>query len=302
MTEVNPALWLQGRTDHAAVHYRRLLEAITVTPGVFGNGLAVSEKSGTPNMSVDVAAGFAVVPGSQSATQGHYFVDNDAVKNLTVAAADATNPRKDRVVAKVEDAAYSGATSAWSLAVVTGTPAASPSEPALPANSVELALINVAAGAASITNANLTDRRVRLARPVSTIGWTLWTPTWSGITVGNGTNIGRYRVERGMIFWQAQLTLGSTSNVTAVIELHAPAGVTVDTSYAGRQLSAAIADDASQRFSGTGLTNAGDRLVSRFAGPEGQADTAVANGWGSSSPMTWANGDILSSQGWVAVA
>jgi predicted secreted protein len=47
----------------------------------------------------------------------------------------------------------------WSLAVVTGTPAASPSEPAAPANSIVLAMVSVAALATSITNANITDRR-----------------------------------------------------------------------------------------------------------------------------------------------
>lgn len=118
-------------------------------------------QNGTPNMSVNVAAGHVWIDGTESATQGAYHCYNDATKNLVVAASDPTNPRKDLVVAKVQDAAYSGAVNAWTLAVVTGTPAASPAEPTVPANAVVLAMINVAALATTITNANITDRRRR---------------------------------------------------------------------------------------------------------------------------------------------
>lgn len=118
-------------------------------------------QNGTPNMSVNVAAGHVWIDGTESATQGAYHCYNDATKNLVIAASDPTNPRKDLVVAKVQDAAYSGAVNAWTLAVVTGTPAASPAEPAVPANAVVLAMINVAALATTITNANITDRRRR---------------------------------------------------------------------------------------------------------------------------------------------
>lgn len=159
MAVQNPPIFIQAGT-HPAEDTRRFIDALLDSrEGIVGSGeLAVTE-NGTPNMSVNVAAGRAFVNGSQSSFQGSYFVDARSVTNVAVTAADATNPRKDLVVAKVEDAAYSGGTSAWSLAVVAGTPAGSPAEPAAPANSMVLAMIDVPANDTAITNSQIIDRR-----------------------------------------------------------------------------------------------------------------------------------------------
>lgn len=71
--------------------------------------------------------------------------------SLAIAAADASNARKDIVVV----------TAAGVLKVYTGTPAGSPADPALSAGDVPLARIAVAANAASIVNGNITDLRAR---------------------------------------------------------------------------------------------------------------------------------------------
>lgn len=71
--------------------------------------------------------------------------------SLTIATADATNARKDIVVL----------TTAGAIAVRTGTPAGSPADPTLTAGDVPLARIAVAALAASILTANITDLRSR---------------------------------------------------------------------------------------------------------------------------------------------
>lgn len=110
-------------------------------------------------MSVSVAAGQAYILNTEGTGQGAYSVYNDAAVTLSIAAASPTQPRKDIVVAKVQDAFFSGATNAWSLAVVTGTAAASPSEPAVPANAVKLATIDVSANDTSIVAGDITDRR-----------------------------------------------------------------------------------------------------------------------------------------------
>ena len=79
---------------------------------------------------------------------------------LDIAAADLTYDRKDLVVARVT---Y-GNPSEMVIAVKTGTPAASPSEPTLTQVAgdvweVRLALIDVPAGAVTITASNVRDRR-----------------------------------------------------------------------------------------------------------------------------------------------
>lgn len=164
MTERNPALWMQNRTDHTAEQERALfgilLDAAGLS-GVSGSGDLAVTQSGTPAMSVSVAAGKAVVSGTENANQGQYAVWNDAAKTLTISAADGSNPRRDIIVARIKDAAYSGASNTFTLEVITGTPAASPSDPTIPANCLQLARVAVAAGASSITNANITDLRTR---------------------------------------------------------------------------------------------------------------------------------------------
>lgn len=161
MTERNPALWIQARTDHTAEQDRQLLRGLVQQAGVVKtDDLKVQAKS-TPNMSVDVLLGQAFVAGTEGAHQSYYACYNDATVNLVISSSSPTLPRIDIVVAKVQDAAYSGATNAWSLAVVTGTPAASPAAPSAPANALILAQVAVAANATTITNANITDTRTR---------------------------------------------------------------------------------------------------------------------------------------------
>jgi len=171
MTEVNPAGWFQNLSTHTAEQFRSYIGAI-LTPasgaaslkslgGVHpGLGAAfVVTQNGTPNMSVNIGSGLVFVTGSEGPKQGTYICENDGTVNKAIAASDPTNPRVDIVVAKVQDAVYSGATNAWSLAVVTGVAASSPVAPAAPNNSVILYNINVPASATTIINANCIDKR-----------------------------------------------------------------------------------------------------------------------------------------------
>jgi hypothetical protein len=82
---------------------------------------------------------------------------------VAVAAANATNPRIDLIVARVYDTAVGDTgPSRWALEAVTGTAAPSPAAPAAPTNSVALAQVSVAAAATSVVNAGITDVRRRL--------------------------------------------------------------------------------------------------------------------------------------------
>lgn len=122
---------------------------------VYGSGggleLAVIENS-PPSMTVRVQNGIAFI-------QGYYHEVYSGPDVLTIAAANATNPRIDRVVVRRDLTARTG-----SIAVLTGTPAASPVAPALTQNAagvweVPLAQVRVNASVASIVNANITDER-----------------------------------------------------------------------------------------------------------------------------------------------
>ena len=127
-------------------------------------GLKVSPSG--PSMNVSVAPGACFIRGSQSQLQGVYHVVNDAALVLSISPADATNPRRDLVVATVRDANYSGASNDARIIVVTGTPAAVPADPAVPANSLVLARIQVnAAPDATIVAGDITDLRPYAGTP-----------------------------------------------------------------------------------------------------------------------------------------
>ena len=162
MTVKNPAIFLQAGS-HPAEDVRRAFDVFVGagSEGYVTTGDLLVAESGTPDMGVQIAGGRALIQGTESSYAGVYMVENRGVATAVITAADVSNPRLDIVCATVEDSAYSGATDAWSISVTAGTPAGSPSAPAVPSNSLLLCTVAVAAGATSILDANLTDGRVQ---------------------------------------------------------------------------------------------------------------------------------------------
>jgi hypothetical protein len=111
-------------------------------------GTALEVSAGT-GLAVDVEAGEAMV-------RGHYYI-SDATESLALATADASNDRLDTVVLRLDPSANSIV-----LAVKTGTPAGSPSAPALvqtDAGIYEQPLADVLVPATSGVPTTITDRR-----------------------------------------------------------------------------------------------------------------------------------------------
>lgn len=158
MAEQNPPVFLQAGT-YPAEDVRSAFGSLMFSSGVMGEHDFNVIQSLTPAMSVNVLAGSAWVPGTEGTYQGSYYCQNRGAKTVTITASNPSNPRRDLIVLRVQDAAYSGAVNSWSISVVTGTPAAVPVDPAVPANSIVIARVAVAAAATSITNGNITDLR-----------------------------------------------------------------------------------------------------------------------------------------------
>lgn len=154
-----PPSWLQ-QGSHPAENDRLAMQALYNTTGTIGATSLAVTANGTPNMSVNVASGWGAVVGTTQTNMGVYQIYNDATTNLTVTTANASLPRIDLVCATVNDAYYTGLLNNVTFQVIAGTPAASPVAPTLPANSLSLATIAVAAAATSITSGNITDTRV----------------------------------------------------------------------------------------------------------------------------------------------
>jgi hypothetical protein len=61
---------------------------------------------------------------------------------------------------------------------------------------------------------------LKYADPVA--GWTSYTPTWTNLTVGNGTLVGAYRDNGSMIDLSVKLTFGSTTSVSGQVSFSLP--------------------------------------------------------------------------------
>jgi len=161
MTLRTPPSWLQNGS-HPAENDRLTTQALYATTGIIGaTSLAVTQ-NGTPNMSVNIAAGWAAILGTFQTNMGAYVAYNDAIVNAAIATAPSSNSRIDLVCLTVNDAFYSGATNNIVVNVVTGTVAASPVAPATPTNSIALAQVLVGTSVTSIVTANITDVRAQV--------------------------------------------------------------------------------------------------------------------------------------------
>jgi hypothetical protein len=186
-----PALFLElANTYHAkelGVLYRDLLSEGIIGPG----DLAVSQRAAGANMSVDVADGATWVLGDDDpARQPLYRCRNDAVVNLAIAAADATKPRVDRIVAHVYDAQFAGAQNKWALEVLQGVATAGATDvnllgaDAIGNNELELARVVVPAAAASIVNANIVDYRSGARIGAGNLSGSGLTKLWDSVEAG----------------------------------------------------------------------------------------------------------------------
>lgn len=162
-----------GATQHPEDSVAQFLTDHVLSSGVKDMGTTnhfkVTEKGAGANMSVDVAIGRAIVINSSS---NAYPIRNTAAANVLVASNSSGNPRIDTIVLYI-DLAVSPNTTASDVAKlvrVQGTPAGSPVAPtdgdietAIGVSNpyLRLADVAVANGAVSITNANITEKRVK---------------------------------------------------------------------------------------------------------------------------------------------
>lgn len=160
MTLTTPPNNLQNGS-YASLFDRLNAQSVIRSGGVFASGDCTVAQAGTPAMSVVVAIGAVAVLGSGagSGAVSIYETYNDAAATVTITNSDPTNPRIDLLCVTVRDSFYTGAFDDVRFVVVAGTPAGSPTVPAVPNNSIPLAQIAVGAAATSIVNANITDRR-----------------------------------------------------------------------------------------------------------------------------------------------
>jgi hypothetical protein len=158
MTRYTPQ-WLQAGSYPASVD-RRLVAALW-TPAA--QGCIVTPASA---MTVNVSAGVCAVP-TQNGT-GSTLCTSDAVEQVTLTAANGSNPRIDLVTCHPRaNELDGGGNTDFIFDFVTGVPAASPVAPSTPAGQLAVAQILVPTGSAAVTAANITDIRPALLNPIA---------------------------------------------------------------------------------------------------------------------------------------
>jgi hypothetical protein len=160
MTFRQPPSYLQN-ASLPAVNDRLLLGTFVRSEGVLSpTHLAASAaSSGTDTV---LTAGGVFVKNDLDTVGGYYWTYNDASYNVHHAASNPTSPRIDTIAVRVRDTEYSGLNNDSDAIVVTGTPAASPLAPALPAGSSYYPLydVRIPQGSTAATQYTYTDRRV----------------------------------------------------------------------------------------------------------------------------------------------
>lgn len=74
----------------------------------------------------------------------------------------------------------------------------------------------------TLANTHLRDNLNHLSEQISRTGWSSFTPSWSGVTVGNGTNAGYKAYAGKTTILRVEFTLGSTSAITGSVILTLP--------------------------------------------------------------------------------
>lgn len=127
--------------------------------------LEVTEKSSGANMSVDVASGYCLVEITRNARTFKVWCENTATENLAISSNASGSTRYDIVCMKVDTTVDpdTQADNMCSLVIVEGTGGAG--VPATPSNHLKLAEVEVANGASSISDSEITDTRVAIPNP-----------------------------------------------------------------------------------------------------------------------------------------
>jgi hypothetical protein len=160
-----PPLWMQEGTYPANLDRFFIQDALGPGPALLsGSGaLQVTQRAAGTNMSVDVAAGRALIPGTDIANQGAYTIWSDTVVNVPIAVAPGVGTaRIDLIVAQVrDDFVIGGGRSDFVIVPIQGTAAVTGSQvaPAVPSSTLVLAQILVGSNVPAILNSFITDVR-----------------------------------------------------------------------------------------------------------------------------------------------
>lgn len=160
-----------------------------------------------------------------------------------------------------------------------------------------------AAGLASdsVVTAKILDSAVTPAKLFTGTGstwvWQSWVPTWTNVTIGNGTVVANYIQTGKTVNYYVKFTLGGSSAITGTIGLTMPTAMSTAYGNSDTQIDATIniIDNGTAQFYGT-HTIATRTTMSVFVLNAASTYLTRTN-TSSTVPMTWVSGDFLEISG-----
>lgn len=121
--------------------------------------------------------------------------------------------------------------------------------------------------------------------------WTAFTPTWTNITIGNGTSECAY-IKRGrLVVARFKLTFGSTTVITSTPQPGLPVTAAAAASLAQADL--AVYRDVSASSNFFGIIHMASTTVVQFSQLGRASATDAFASISATVPFTWATGDIM---------
>lgn len=119
-----------------------------------------------------------------------------------------------------------------------------------------------------------------------------FTPSWTNLTVGNGSNVCRYIQIGKMVFVQGSMLFGSTSSISGAVSFTLPVTADVNNSYLlTSHNSVSYIDWGSTEYVGYAYLDNSTTVKFRITNVAGTYPVRAEIS--STVPMTWANQDIL---------
>jgi hypothetical protein len=123
---------------------------------------------------------------------------------------------------------------------------------------------------------------------VSNAAWTSYTPTFTGLTIGNGTVVAKYKQVGKIVTLKIRIVLGSTSSM-ANMTITLPISATNDSSE--QKSSCTIADAGTAYYMGFPILESGK--IAMYVANASVTYVSASN-FSSTIPMTWTTNDSIS--------
>lgn len=126
--------------------------------------------------------------------------------------------------------------------------------------------------------------------------YTAYTPTWVGLTVGNGTVTTAYARVNDFVHYFGQVVFGSTTTITGAVSVSLPINLDANIATMTRALLGIVMmrdSSSGAPFVGNGTVSTGSATTALIEVSNATGTYLANNSLSSTVPMTWAVGDRL---------